>query len=238
MIIAIPIAGEGRRFLEAGWNIPKPLIQAKDRPMFEWALKSFDFLDLKKQTLIFICLKEHIDEHNIDKELKKRYPNCIIIPVENVTRGQACTVLLAKEHINKPEPLIIFNTDTFFRSDLQETLQKRDIDGIITVFESRNPRFSYAKTGQNGFVVEVAEKKPISIHATVGMYHFSKGSDFVWAAERMIEKGITTNNEFYVGPAYNELINSGKKIMLDHSTEVWEFGTPESLKRFEEEFKY
>ena len=44
-------------------------------------------------------------------------PNCNIIEVNNLTEGAACTVLLAKKIINTNNPLIICNSDQYFKME-------------------------------------------------------------------------------------------------------------------------
>jgi len=91
--------------------------------------------------------------------------------------------------------------------------------------------------GDDGFVIEVAEKKPISNIATVGVYYWRKGSDYVKYAEQMIEKDIRTNNEFYVCPVYNEAIEDDKKIKVFPVDRMWGLGTPEDLERYVGEYE-
>ena len=107
-----------------------------------------------------------------------------------------------------------------------------NVDGGIVTFEGTHPKWSFAKLGQDGFVSEVAEKKPISNIATVGIYYWLKGSDYVKYTEQMIDKNIRTNNEFYVCPVFNEAINNGKKIKISEIKKMWGLGTPEDLKRY------
>ena len=52
------------------------------------------------------------------------------------------------------------------------------------------------KTDENDIVTEVAEKNVISNNATVGIYFWKKGSDYVKYAKQMIKKNIIVNNEF------------------------------------------
>ena len=91
----------------------------------------------------------------------------------------------------------------------------KKIDGAILTFESIHPKWSYAKCDKNNFVTEVAEKKVISKNATVGVYYWSKGKEYVKYAEQMIKKNIRVNNEFYVCPVYNEAIQDKKKVMIN-----------------------
>jgi len=116
-------------------------------------------------------------------------------------------------------------------------MQEQDVDGGILTFESTHPKWSYAKTDENGIITEVAEKKPISNKATVGIYYWKKGSDYVSFAENMIQKNIRTNNEFYVCPVFNEAINAGKKIVSYNIEKMWGLGTPEDLNYYLDNYK-
>ena len=107
-----------------------------------------------------------------------------------------------------------------------------DISGGIVTFEATHPKWSFAKLGNDGFVSEVAEKKPISNIATAGIYYWTHGSNYVKYAEQMIEKDIRTNNEFYVCPVYNEAIQDGKKVKIFQIEKMWGLGTPEDLEVF------
>jgi dTDP-glucose pyrophosphorylase len=114
---------------------------------------------------------------------------------------------------------------------------EQKVDGGILTFESAHPKWSFAKLDEYGYVTEVAEKKPISNNATVGIYYWKKGSDYVKYVEQMISKNIRTNNEFYVCPVFNEAINDGKKIKSFTIEKMWGLGTPEDLKHFIENYK-
>jgi len=157
--------------------------------------------------------------------------------VDGVTEGAACTTLLAKELINNSEALLIANSDQYLDWDSNQfmySMTADDIDGGILTFPSTHPKWSYAEIDTNGLVVEVAEKIPISDHATVGVYYFKRGADYVTAAEQMIKKNIRTNGEFYVCPAYNECILNKEKIKIHEISEsqMWGLGTPEDLDYF------
>jgi len=124
------------------------------------------------------------------------------------------------------------NSDQFLEWDSNEFMYSMvadDVDGGIVSFEATHPKWSFAKLDDDGFVSEVAEKKPISNIATVGVYYWSKGSDYVKYAEQMIDKDIRTNNEFYVCPVYNEAIGDGKKVKVFPIDKMWGLGTPEDL---------
>jgi hypothetical protein len=100
------------------------------------------------------------------------------------------------------------------------------VDGGIVTFTSTHPKWSFAKVNEIGDVTEVAEKNPISDIATVGVYYWAKGSDYVKYTEQMIEKNIRVNNEFYVCPVFNEAIGDGKIIRTFNIDKMWGLGTP------------
>jgi len=154
-----------------------------------------------------------------------------------MTGGAACTTLLAKEYIDNDEPIVMANSDQYVDWDSNEFMYSMIGDGVdagILTFPSAHPKWSYAKLSEDGFVSEVAEKKPISNVATVGIYYWRKGSDYIKYAEQMIEKNIRVNNEFYVCPVFNEAILDNKKIKVYNIGEnnMWGIGTPEDLKHF------
>lgn len=227
--VLIPMAGAGTRFEKAGYTFPKPLIDVKNKPMIQVVVESLNV----DANYIFITQEEHYKKYNLKETLNLIAPNCKIVTTTGLTEGAACTTLLARDFITDG-PLLLANSDQFLDWDSSEfmyAMMADSVDGGILVFESTHPKWSYAKLDNNNFVCEVAEKKPISNLATVGIYFWKKGSDYIKYAERMIEKNIRVNNEFYVCPVFNEAIQDGKKIKVFKidSLKMWGLGTPEDL---------
>jgi HAD superfamily hydrolase (TIGR01509 family) len=236
MNVLIPMAGAGSRFAAAGYTFPKPLIEVRGKPMIQVVV---DNLNVDAH-FIFLVQKDHYEKYNLKQLLNLIAPGCDIIQVDGVTEGAACTTLLAKELINNGEPLLMANSDQFVEWNSNECLYAftaDTIDGGIVTFEATHPKWSFAKLDENGFVSEVAEKNPISNVATVGIYYWTQGKDYVKYAEQMIEKNIRVNNEFYVCPVFNEAISDGKKIRTKHIERMWGIGTPEDLNYFLENHK-
>jgi len=236
MNVIIPMAGAGSRFANAGYTFPKPLIEVNGKPMIQVVVENLNI----EANYTFIVQKEHYEKYSLQYLLNLIAPNCNIVQVDGVTEGAACTTLLAKEFINNDSPLVMANSDQFVEWNSNECLYAFNADGIdggIVSFKATHPKWSYAKVGEDGFVSEVAEKKPISDNATVGIYFWKKGSDYVKYAEQMIEKNIRTNNEFYVCPVFNEAIQDGKKIRIKDIEKMWGIGTPEDLNYFLEHYK-
>jgi len=236
MNVLIPMAGAGSRFQSAGYTFPKPLIDVEGKPMIQVIVDNLNI----EATYIYVVQKEHRLKYNLDTLLNLITPNCKIVEVDGMTEGAACTTLLAKEYINNENPLIMANSDQFIEWDSNEFMYKmieQKVDGGILSFYSTHPKWSFAKIDEYGYVTEVAEKNPISDIATVGVYYWAKGSDYIKYAEQMISKNIRTNNEFYTCPTFNEAINDGKKIKTFNIDKMWGLGTPEDLKYYLENKK-
>jgi len=236
MNVLIPMAGAGSRFAQAGYTFPKPLIEVNGKPMIQVVV---DNLNIDAH-YVFIVQEEHFHKYNLKQVLNLIKPGCDIVTINGITEGAAVTTLLAKEYINNKEPLLIANSDQIVEWNSNECLYAFDadeIDGGILTFKATHPKWSYAKIGDNGFVSEVAEKNPISDNATVGIYYWKHGSDYVKYAEDMIQKDIRTNNEFYVCPVFNQAIEDGKKIRVKEIEKMWGIGTPEDLNYYLENNK-
>jgi HAD superfamily hydrolase (TIGR01509 family) len=236
--VVIPMAGAGSRFSAAGYTFPKPLIDVKGKPMIQLVVDSMNI----EATFIYVVQKEHRERYNLDTLLNLITPNCKVIEVDGITEGAACTVLLAKEYINNDNPLILTNSDQFIEwdsTDFMYQMNEKDFDGSIMCFEATHPKWSFAKSDENGIISEVAEKNPISNQATAGIYYFKKGNEFVKYAEQMIERNLRVNNEFYVAPIYNQFIQDGKIIFnYQIPTEnMWGLGTPEDLNYYLKNYK-
>ena len=236
------MAGMGSRFRDAGYAFPKPLIDIGGKTMIEVVTNNIKPKGDYK--FIFICQREHYEKYDLYNILKNCTGNKFdIVCIDGITQGAACTVLTAIEHINNGNELIIANSDQFIDMDINDFIAKArsggDKDGLIMTFESTHPKWSYARMNAGGQVVETAEKRVISNAATVGLYYFRHGSDFVEAAQSMILKNIRHNNEFYVCPVYNELILNGKKIYTYPilSNQMHGLGTPEDLDLFLQKLK-
>lgn len=236
--IVVPMAGAGSRFSKAGYRLPKPLIPVHGVPMIKVVIEN---LRPKSDcNFIFLCLEEHIHKYEIDSALKAIVPDATIVLVDRVTEGAACTVLLAKEHINNDNPLMIANSDQWVDIDINDYLaamQAEAKDGFIMTMWADDPKWSYVRLNEREEITEVVEKQVVSNEATVGIYNYSKGSYFVEACESMIAKNLRVNNEFYVAPAFNGMIDNGLKIGFynvgKEADGMYGLGIPEDLQKFE-----
>jgi len=229
--ILIPMAGLGSRFSNAGYTFPKPLIEVNGKPMIQVVVDNLGF----DATFTYVVQEEHYEKYNLKYLLNLITPNCNIVQVKDVTEGAACTTLLAKEYIDSDNPLLIANSDQFIDWDPIDFYYKMietKADGGILTFKSTHPKWSFVKLDENENVCELAEKKPISDIATVGIYYWNKGSEYVKYAEQMINNKEKVNGEYYVAPVYNQAIKENKKIKIFNIDKMWGLGTPEDLNIF------
>lgn len=234
--VIIPMAGDGSRFSAAGYTLPKPFIDINGRPMIARVL---DNLHLENAHYILIARKEHLAANRATVDfLKSRYP-VTFVEIEKGTEGAVCTLLHARAYIDNEHPLLIANCDQIVDFSMRSFIDncfERGFDGSILTFfdEERNPKWSFAKTDARGLVLEVKEKDPISDYATVGIYLFAKGCDFVDAAVDMIARNDRFNGEFYTCPVFNYALRNHKKIGTYEisTTAMHGIGTPEDLSRY------
>lgn len=233
--VIIPLGGRATRFHERGYTFPKPLIEIGTRSMIELVLENLAPPPPARFT--FICRKEHLVQFYLGDMLRLLAPGCTIIPLEQDTAGALCSVLLAIDDMPADEEVLVANGDQIIASGLAPFYEKcrtPDTDGCILTFTATHPRWSFAKTDPSGRVTAVAEKRPISKQATVGLYYFRRAADLLAGAERMLVKGLTTAGQFFVAPVYNELILDGKTIITHHLPDgaMQSLGTPEDLELF------
>lgn len=229
MHILIPMSGAGRRFAEAGYDKPKPLIEFFGKPMIEHVLEN-----LGHHNEFTLCvLKEHYNSaRTVFDRLKQNVARLNIVTIDHITQGAAETCLLAKRYIDPESPLMIANCDqmmTWNQKAFENFMVEQRLDGAMFVFYNNSTKNSYVEVDERGIAIRTAEKEVISPHATTGIYVWDKGIDFIWAAEKMIAKNLRANNEFYVCPVYNENIARGDRIGIWSPEKHWPIGTPEDL---------
>ncbi len=235
MKFIFPIAGIGKRFIDKSdskpeYKKPKPLIDVRGLPMIKRAVDAFP---ADGEDIIFIVRKEHINEFEIDKELKKLFSEKIKIVIQNTPpEGAAKSALLAKSLIDREEELIISDCDFILDTKkFFEEINEKKPDFAFPIFKTNNPRSSFAKLDSKNNVIETAEKQLISDKGIIGTYYFRNGSYFEDYAEKMISCSDKINNEFYISPIFNYLIKDKKQGIAIEGCKLIEMGTPELLEK-------
>ena len=234
--IVIPMAGAGKSFEKAGYKFPKFLVDIAGKPMIQWVVENINS-DAK---FIYIVTERDYNDYNLKYMLPLLTKNCEIVRVNKPTEGAPQTVLAAENLIDNDKQLAIINSDQFLDWNSNEffyAMAADECDGGVVTFESTHPMYSFVKVNEDGFISECAEKKPISRHATAGVYYFRRGSDFIVGAKEMMQKEITTNGQYFICPVYNELIGKNFKIRKFDIKKMWSFAVPEEIEYFVKDIK-
>lgn len=224
-------------------------------PMIELVMKNL-ICQNEKMHFIFLCLSDFVRMYGkefsekISKVCDKQYePLAVwgdttgqvferrvtyeVVEVNSVTEGAACTVLLAEDKIDNDQELIIANCDQlvldpeYMKASI-DYYRLKEADGGILSFLNDSPKWSYCRMAGEK-VTEVVEKQVVSNIATVGIYYYREGKMFVDAAKCMMSRNFRVNGEFYVAPAYNDMICRNQKVIPYMVNDMVGLGTPEDL---------
>ena len=238
MKVLVLMSGSSKAFNEAGYGYPKNLSEIAGKPLVQHVMESLDGLAADGAHFICVIRRDENRAHHTGKVLQLMNPATTLVEIPAETGGAACSALLAADHINGREPLLIINgdqiiTDTNFAAIIRR-FRNEGWDAGAVVFEDVHPRWSFVKCDEAGLVVEAAEKRPISKFATAGFYYFARGSDFVSAAKRMILKDGHINGAFYICPTLNELILGQARIgvHLIPRSNYWSLATPSDAQAY------
>jgi NDP-sugar pyrophosphorylase family protein len=234
--IVIPMAGRGSRFADAGYALPKPLIEVLGEPMIKLVIDNLR--PNCEHRFIFLCQEEHLALYDLAKKLNVWASGCEVVSLNGITEGAACTVLLAKSLIDSDDPLMIANSDQWVDININNYLAfsaNDNLDGCIMTMKANDPKWSFIRLNSDNQITEVVEKQVVSDEATVGIYNFKHGKDFVSAATAMINQNLRVNGEFYVAPIYNQLLESNAKIgyynIGAEFAGMYGLGTPEDMNK-------
>ena len=231
------MAGLGKRFVDAGYNVPKPLIEIDGLPMVVQAAKTLPPAD----KWIFICREEHIREYGIDQILDNHFPGANIVSVGYLTNGQANTCLLAKEYLSPDDRLTIGACDNAMDYDLDVFKEQLShADALVWTFRKnptvlRNPKmYGWVEIDQTGKAKKISckvpiSKQPLKDHAVVGTFSFKRAETFIRCVNSMIAKDRRINNEFYMDVALDECIKLGYLVLPLEVQKYICWGTPKDL---------
>ncbi len=235
LTLIMPMAGAGTRFEEAGYTTSKPMIPVGDVPMFVHAERCIG-IDFEKR--IFIVRKEQ----NLKESILEWYPEAHVHELDHLTEGTACTILSVEDLIKDGDSILVANCDQHTEWDsehAQSLMNSVFVAGLISVFHcpEKDPKWSFAETDNDGRVLRVAEKDPISEWGTTGYYYWKDGKQFCRNAKQMIEANDRVNNEFYTCPVYNYTIKECNewgvsRVVTVEVDRMQGIGTPEDLNEF------
>ncbi len=235
--IVITMAGRGSRFYQAGYTVPKYQIEAHGHSLFYWSMLSLRHFINADSRLVFVCLKEnHSGDYVHNQCAALGIADVEIFELDALTDGQATSAYLSRGLWRDDGPLIIYNIDTYVEPDaLQPDAIRAGADGWVPCFQVPGTHWSFVKLGDDGWATEVVEKRRISDYASIGLYWFARGADYVAAYERYFADAANlVGGERYVAPLYQQLLHDGKKIAIADldPARVHVLGTPAELADF------
>jgi dTDP-glucose pyrophosphorylase len=211
MITLIPMAGPTDAF---GSDFPygKGLAEIAGRPLVQHVIDNLAPLGGR---FVIVIRRDDARRHQLEAVIRLLVPESVVVVAQAATAGAACTALLAVEQLPADEELVIANGDQLIRAELPMALiefRQRGLDAGTLVFDSVHPRWSYVRLGPDKLAREAAEKRPISRHATAGFYYFRRAGDFIAAAQNMIRKNDHADGNYFVCPAFNQMILAGQRV--------------------------
>ena len=237
----MPMAGEGERFKNFGYKLPKPLIEINGEPMFIRSAKCMPKADL----WIFLVKEKFLQNGLIEKEINKNFKKNKIIPIKKKTEGQASTCFLAKKYLQKNDRIFISSCDSYFKINQKDYIEKsKKYDVLIFTTQANkthveNPDwFGWVKKRRNGSIKISCKKQisstPINDRIIVGSFFFKNLSSFQNSIESLFKKKNKINNEYYLDMAVIEALSLGLNVeeVIINNYSSW--GSFEELKKWEE----
>jgi len=213
--ILIPLAGKSTFAVTEKNPYPKILSDVEGKLLIERAAQPFSALECEKKITVVIP-EVQASKYKLNKVIGLLDDEVNIFSLSADTRGAACSCLLALEALDLDEPLVISSFEQVLDLDLRKFItefERQKVDAGVLTFEAIHPKWSFVKTDSEGFVVQAAEKTPISKQAIAGFYYFRKARDFVEAAKDMIRKDVKHNETYFVSPCLNEIILKERKVL-------------------------
>lgn len=235
--IVITMGGLGSRFRKAGYTVPKYMIEANGKTLFEWSMISLEGYADEVNQYIFIAMKdETVDVEGFIKEQceKLGLENYHVILLDYLTDGQATTATLAEKYWNPDNALLIYNIDTYVEAGEMNSQELKG-DGFIPCFQAEGDHWSFVRLDDEGKVAEIKEKERISNYCTLGAYYFKTCKLYKDLYDEYYTKTRElVNGEKYVAPLYDYLLSKGGEIYISDidPAKVHVLGTPEELEAF------
>ena len=243
MKVIIPMGGLGQRFVDAGYNVPKPFIEVAGQKIIDRIVNMFG----EDDEMIFICNERHLRTDDTESYLQGIKRGCTILSVPQHTKGPVFTVIPHLDSIHDDEEVIVCYCDNPYLWNYREFknyVNKNNVDGCILTHSGFHPHrlsstyMAYCKT-EGDSLIEIKEKEPYTDnhweeHASTGTYYFSKGSYVKKYFQNAVKNEVKhTNGEYYVTLVYNLLVNDGLDVRVFDTDYVTVFGTPEEVKNYE-----
>lgn len=249
MQIVVPMAGLGQRFVDAGYQLPKPLVPVDGVPMFVRAVEELPRAD----RYVFVVHPDHVRDHRIDTVISRHFPGGRVVVTPGLTRGQACTVRLACAELDPHDSVLVAACDNSHLYDagrFAEVVRDESLASLIWTY--RNDQRVLVKPTAHGWVDVVGASNavkrvsckvplsatPLSDHAISGCFWFRSAAELRELIDASVAAGDTVNNEFYLDTIPNRLVQAGRRVEVFEVEKYIGWGTPQDLEDYERWRRY
>jgi dTDP-glucose pyrophosphorylase len=234
------MAGQSQRFFDAGYLLPKSLIQIFEKTMIGHILEFFkDYKDV-----IIVVNKKDYELYDFESIIRKCHNTARILIIEPHNFGPSYTIRMVEDYIALNKKCIVHYCDVLGEWDIKETLNLLDSNsGVMLCFKGYHPStvnkttYAYVRSNEANEVLEIKEKAsftntPDAEYASGGIYAFTSGEVLLTAIKTMIAKSRSTNGEYYVSIGQQMMIEKHEKIKIQEMNKFYAWGKPEDLEDF------
>lgn len=235
------MSGMGNRFVEAGYQTPKPLIEIDGIPIIEHVVNMFP----AEEDFIFICNSKHLEETDMKVILQRIAPKGQIIEIPPHKKGPVYAVRQIDNLIEDEEEVIVNYCDFacyWDYVDFLEHTRTRNADGCVPAYKGFHPHMlgttNYAfMRDEKQWMLEIKEKEPFTDnrmqeYASMGTYYFKKGSYVKKYFKKLMYKDVNLNGEYYVSLVYNLMVKDGLKVSIYDVQHMLQWGTPQDVEEY------
>jgi len=249
MKIVISMSGMSSRFTNAGYTVPKFMIDVDGKKVIEHIVELYP----KDSDFLFIINDNHAKDRELCEFLDKLDLDQVeicCVPVHK--KGPVFSVNTFENHIDDDEQVIVnycdFSMDWDY-SNFEKFVNETECDGCVVCYTGFHPHmlggdnYAFCKVDEDNNIIEIREKQPftdnkMSEYASTGTYYFKKGSYVKKYFRELMEKEITVNGEYYVSMIYNLLTEDGLKSMVYEVPHMLQWGTPLDLSEYQQWSNY
>ena len=242
----MPMAGLGKRFADAGYELPKPIIEVSGKPMFLQA--AFD--QSPRAGSVFVVRNDMPGVELIVSMIQTHFPDAIVSRIDHETEGQACTAKLGLDalHSGSPDqtgPITFAACDNgviYDHGKLAQLLGDPSTDIILWgtrgyANAARHPQMYGWIELEGNNVTNVSVKAPLenpqNDPIVIGTFTFKDPLLFNSVLDRLIAEDRRVNNEFYLDSCVNVAIEAGLSCKYFEVEHYLNWGTPNDLKTFQ-----
>lgn len=243
MQIVIPMSGFGERFRQAGYIVPKPLIEVEGKPIIAHVVDMFP----GEKNFIFICNQDHLDEPNYQMAeiINACCPTGRIVGISSHKLGPIHAVQQVEHMLDPTQPVIVNYCDFTCYWDWQhfkKFAKQSACAGAIPAYKGFHPHtlgstnYAYMRH-TNGWVDDIQEKQPYTSNrmdefASSGTYYFDTAQRMKDAFFLTKQKNLNVGGEYYVSLAYKSVLDGDNPVAVYPLQHFMQWGTPEDVAEY------